>query len=70
MATVDPLENALRELDDLNAGYIQWAEIIDAALKSAVKAIIPGRQQKHNVGPSVEIARKAFIRTLRRKAKA
>jgi hypothetical protein len=42
---------------------------IDAALRSAVRAVLPGRQQKGNLTPVMDAARKAFIRTLRRRAK-
>jgi hypothetical protein len=42
---------------------------IDAALRSAVRAVTPGRQQKKNLSPLMDVARAAFIRTLRRRAK-
>jgi hypothetical protein len=42
---------------------------IDAALRSAVRAVTPGRQQKKNLTPLMDAARAAFIRTLRRRAK-
>lgn len=45
------------------------AFVVHAALKSAVRAAVPGRQQQKNLLPLVEAAQKAFIRTLRRRAK-
>jgi len=42
-------------------------DIVDAALRSAVKAVLPGRQQKGNIKPYLSAARKAFIRTVNRK---
>jgi hypothetical protein len=41
---------------------------LDAALRSALKAALPGRQQKKNLEALMDIARKAFVRTLRRRA--
>jgi hypothetical protein len=41
---------------------------IHAALKSAVRAVTPGRQQRTNLDPMVKAAQNAFIRTLRRRA--
>jgi hypothetical protein len=41
---------------------------VHAALKSAVRAVTPGRQQRTNLDPMVRAAQNAFIRTLRRRA--
>ena len=41
---------------------------LDAALRSAVRAVLPGRQQRGNLAPHMDAARRAFVRTLRRRA--
>jgi hypothetical protein len=70
MATrTDPLEAAVTELLDVH-GTTLLSSDLDAALRSAVKAVLPGRQQKKNVDALVDTARKAFVRTLRRRASA
>ena len=46
------------------------AGAIEAALRSAVRAVIPGRQKGKNLAPLMREARKAFARTLRRRARA
>jgi hypothetical protein len=45
------------------------ADELDAALRSAIRATIPGRQQKKNLEPLLKTARAAFVRTLRRRAR-
>lgn len=58
---LDPLRAAMALADFLAPDY-------DAALKSAVRAVLPGRQQKKNLAPALQSARRAFARTLRRRA--
>ena len=61
-----PLEEALRNASD---GSGPPARSVDAALRSAVRAVLPGRQQKRNLDPEMEVARTAFLRTLRRRSR-
>jgi hypothetical protein len=74
MATrTDPLQTLSEVLDAVILARGKEGEIpyrdIDAALRSAVRAVTPGRQQKKNLEPLMDAARAAFIRTLRRRAK-
>jgi hypothetical protein len=74
MATrTDPLQTLSEVLDAVILARGKEGEIptrdIDAALRSAVRAVTPGRQQRKNLAPLMELARAAFIRTLRRRAK-
>ena len=74
MATrTDPLESFSVALLAVLEARAKEGEIptrdIDAALRSAVRAVTPGRQQKKNLTPLMDAARAAFIRTLRRRAK-
>lgn len=63
------LESLKEALSPFNGGKdVDLTQHIDAALRSAIRAVIPGRQQKTNLTPAVETARKAFVRTLRRRA--
>lgn len=67
-------KNELAELENAIAQHTEDADqlmatTIDAALKSAVRAVLPGRQQKGNLAEPLAIARKAFIRTLRRRTR-
>lgn len=66
-----PELDSLREaLSYHNGGKdVALAETVNAALRSALRAMLPGRQQKGNLDAPLDIARKAFIRTLRRRAK-
>jgi hypothetical protein len=41
---------------------------VDAAIRSAVRAVLPGRQQQRNLEPLVDQARRAFTRTIRRRS--
>jgi hypothetical protein len=64
-------EKLQEALSGLNGGKDRaLMEAIDAAIKSAVRAVLPGRQQKGNLAPYISTARKAFTRTLRRKVNA
>lgn len=63
-----PIVEALR-LAHQNGMQGFSAKDLDAALKSAVRAVLPGRQQKSNLKPYLDEARRAFARTLRRKAR-
>lgn len=38
-----------------------------ACLQSAIRATIPGRQQRKNLGPALEAALAAYVRRLRRR---
>lgn len=65
----DPLDALHAALFDVMSGPGSTAEHIDAALRSAVRAVTPGRQQKKNLAPLMDAARKAFLRALRRRAR-
>jgi hypothetical protein len=68
LTNADPLKAAL-----FRHGFSQFTDFtphLDAALRSAVRATIPGRQQKRNLEPLLKQARAAFVRTLRRRAHA
>ena len=62
----EALDLVLETDDDIAEGL---AIHLHLALKSAVRAVTPGRQQKKNLDPVVHDAQKAFIRTLRRRGK-
>lgn len=47
-----------------------WAQHFEAAIRSAVRAVLPGRQQKKNLDPLMAAAVKAAARTLRRRARS
>lgn len=67
---IEELDEALEALhtDPEDQMTSNLAFDIHAALKSAVRAVTPGRQQKTNLEPLMHEAQKAFIRTLRRRA--
>ena len=64
------LEKLREALSPFNGGKdVDLTAHVDAALKSALRAVIPGRQQKGNLDKLITEGRKAFIRTLRRRDK-
>jgi hypothetical protein len=68
LKNADPLLRAL-----IRHGFSQFTDFtphLDAAIRSAVRATIPGRQQKKNLEPLLKTARAAFVRTLRRRARS
>ena len=69
MATRDPLQPIIDALHGYSPLSTDLARNVDAALRSAVRAVTPGRQQKKNLAPLMDAARAAFVRTLRRRAK-
>ena len=76
MARVFGIEELSEALDGVIDSHTEDAKTIafdlsfpiHAALKSAVRAVTPGRQQRTNLDPMVRAAQNAFIRTLRRRA--
>jgi hypothetical protein len=70
-ATLLPMRGALEGIRKRWGALTSFslADELDAALRSAVRATIPGRQQKKNLEPLVKTARAAFVRTLRRRAR-
>lgn len=66
-----PLIDALNAALRLPIGSERTAgDHVDAAIRSAVRAVLPGRQQQKNLRPLQDAARKAFVRTLRRRARS
>jgi hypothetical protein len=68
----DPLQPLVDALDTMTIGHPELADLpqsIAAALKSAIRAIVPGRQGGKNLPPLLHDAQKAFLRTLRRRAR-
>ncbi len=61
----DPFPAALAELQSSVAA----ADLLPA-LRSAIRAVLPGRQQKRNLEPQMQLAAAAFARTIRRRARA
>lgn len=68
MPAPDPLTSLRAALAKHSADDTRFPEHIEAAIVSAVKACLPGRQQKKNVAEYVKLGRAAFVRTLRRRA--
>ena len=72
MARVFGIEELTEALDGVHSGHenigYDLSFHVHAALKSAVRAVTPGRQQRTNLDPMVKAAQTAFIRTLRRRA--
>lgn len=64
------IEQEIKEaIAPINGGKdLDMAIDLHAALRSAVRAVLPGRQQKKNLEPSMNLARRAFIRTLKRRS--
>lgn len=55
-------------LNEQNGRQSFSADDLEAALRSAIRAVLPGRQQKGNLAAPMDTARRAFVRTLRRRA--
>lgn len=71
IAEIAGRERLKEALSPFNGGKDRaLAEAIEAAIKSAVRAVLPGRQQKGNLRPYVNAARKAFTRALNRRDSA
>lgn len=51
------------------AKQLQIGDAFEMALRSAVRAALPGRQQKRNLEAPLALAQAAFVRTLKRRAK-
>lgn len=66
MTKPDPMA-AMRRALGLHGIDPNFAPMIAAAVKSAVRDALPGRQQKRNLDPIIAKATKAAIRTIRRR---
>lgn len=65
VAALLPVLAALDELEP-----VLYVRALDTALRSAVRAVVPGRQKGRNLEPLIAAARKEMLRALRRRARA
>ncbi len=69
MTKPDPLAPLRTALAGLSTDDPRYSDHVAAAIKSALKDAIPGRQQARNFDAIMAKAMKAAVRTLRRRAR-